>query len=170
MIKEIEILHHSVFSLLNLQLSDLTKDSECEEYSGYNFKLNQFSIKFRKAKVTPKKTGQFVTLWKRNPETKETEPFTDQDSFDFYIIVTEHESQSGFFFFRKDILAEKNIITSSLKTGKRGFRIYPDWDLPENKQAISTQKWQTEFFINLSDKENGIISKLNKTLITNNLH
>ncbi|MCS3532113.1 MepB family protein [Chryseobacterium sp. JUb7] len=169
MIKEIEILH-SVISLLNLQLSDLNKDSECEEYSGYNFKLNQFSIKFRKAKVTPKKTGQFVTLWKRNPETKETEPFTDQDSFDFYIIITEYKNQSGFFFFRKDILAKKNIITSSLKTGKRGFRIYPDWDLPENKQAISTQKWQTQFFINLSDKENDIIPKLNKILITNNLH
>lgn len=79
MITELEQLQNSIFSKLNLIISRLQPDSECEEYFGHSFQLNQFSIKFRKAKITPKKIGQFVTLWKRNPESKQTEPFTSED-------------------------------------------------------------------------------------------
>jgi hypothetical protein len=39
----------------------------------------------------------FVTLWKRNIEN-ETEPFDENDNFDFYIIATEQENRFGFFY------------------------------------------------------------------------
>lgn len=151
MIKEIETLQNAIFRQLNLSISHLQPDPDSAEYSGYDFQLNQFRIKFRKAKITPKKTGQFVTLWKRNPETQETEPFGNEDPFDFCIILTEFNNQSGFFFFSKNILCEKQIVTISSGSGKRGFRVYPDWDIPTNKQAEKTQNWQTLFFIPLTE-------------------
>jgi hypothetical protein len=151
MIREIEILQANIFEKLNIAVLDITKDNECDEYFGYHFKLNQFNIKFRKSKVTPKKIGQFVTLWKRNPETKETEPFEIDDNFDFYIIAAEFNNEYGFFFFPKNILGKNNILRDNTKLGKRGFRVYPDWDIPENQQAKKTKQWQTEFFINFSD-------------------
>ncbi len=162
MIQEIQIVQDKAFKKLNLIISDITKDLECDEYFGYNFKLDQFNIKFRKAKVTPKKIGQFVTLWKRNPETKETEPFQYNDDFDFYIIYTEHENHQGFFLFSKKALIQHQILTTESKEGKRGFRVYPDWDIAENKQAIKTQNWQQKSFINLS--EHSYLEKLQNIL------
>lgn len=153
MTKELEQLQNSIFSKLNLTISNLQPDSECEDYFGYQFTLNQINIKFRKAKITPKKIGQFVTLWKRNLQSKQTEPFTSEDPFDFYIIFTQFNDQFGFFFFPTSILSQKNILTTPSKEGKRGFRVYPNWDFPENKQAAKTQNWQKDFFIDFSDEK-----------------
>lgn len=152
MIRDLQHLQNSVFSKLHLIISQLQQDSECEEYLGYNFQISHFNIKFRKAKITPKKIGQFVTLWKRNPESRQTEPFNQEDTFDFYIIACDFDEKSGFFLFPKSILSQKHILTTLSKEGKRGFRVYPDWDFPENKQAKKTQDWQKEFFIDFSDE------------------
>ena len=153
MITELEQLQNSIFSKLNVVISHLKPDSECEDYLGYNFQINHLNFKFRKAKITPKKIGQFVTLWKRNPESKQTEPFSSEDVFDFYIIACECDEKFGFFFFSKEILAQKHILTTLSKEGKRGFRVYPNWDFPENKQAAKTQNWQREFFIDFSEED-----------------
>lgn len=153
MIKELEQVQNSIFSKLSLLILNLKPDSECEDYLGYDFTLHNTNIKFRKAKITPKKIGQFVTLWKRNPQSKQTEPFTSEDPFDFYMIFTQHNNQLGFFFFPKSILSKNKILTSLSIDGKRGFRVYPNWDFPENKQAVKTQMWQKEFFIDFSDEK-----------------
>lgn len=153
MITELEQLQNSVFSKLSLIISHLQPDPECEDYFGHSFQINHFNIKFRKAKITPKKIGQFVTLWKRNSESNQTEPFNIEDPFDFYIIACEKGKKSGFFFFPKNILSQKQILTTAFKEGKRGFRIYPNWDFPENKQAIKTQDWQKDFFIDFSEDD-----------------
>lgn len=151
MIKELVVIQNSVFIQLNQTILNLHTDLECEEYLGYNLQLNQYHIKFRKAKVTPKKIGQFVTLWKRNHDTKQTEPFTISDHFDFYIIYTELNDKSGFFFFPKHIIAQHNILTTPGKEGKRGFRVYPNWDITQNRQAEKTKSWQESFFIDFSN-------------------
>lgn len=150
MIQELISIQNSVFSELNYTISNLYPDLECEEYLGYNFQLNHYHIKFRKSKITPKKIGQFVTLWKRNPDSKQTEPFSNSDPFDFFIIYAELDNRSGFFFFPKTTLAHQYILTLAQKEGKRGFRVYPDWDIPQNKQAEKTKNWQGKFFIDLS--------------------
>ncbi len=87
MIRDLQHLQTSVFSKLHLIISQLQQDSECEEYLGYNFQISHFNIKFRKAKITPKKIGQFVTLWKRNPESRQTEPFNQEDPFLIFILL-----------------------------------------------------------------------------------
>src|SRR5690606_20787203 len=87
--------------LTDKKITDFVTDDECLEYLGCSFKLDDLKVKFRQAKVTPKKVGLFVTLWKRNVENK-TEPFNENDPFDFYIIVAKQEDHFGFFIFSKD--------------------------------------------------------------------
>lgn len=159
MIKELSRIEASIFKTLQLNLSNIETDLECEEYFGHNFSINNLKIKFRKAKITPTKNGQFVTLWRRNFEGK-TEPFNASDHFDFYIIATEKDSQFGFFIFPKKILAEKQILTINQKEGKRGFRVYPIWDEPESKQAEKTKSWQTKYFIDITDHNESDCNKL----------
>lgn len=140
-----------------------TPDIACEEYVGHNGQLPEYTIKFRKAKITPKKIGQFVTVWQRNA-TGITEPYTSADPFDFYIIMTKDHDQIGFFIFPRAILAEKGILTTAKKEGKRGFRVYPDWDTPTNKQAIKTQQWQNLYFIDCTNRTPQAIEKVKSIL------
>lgn len=163
MTEELKHIQDSIFHTLELPIADLTEDEECKEYDGYNFQIGTFKIKFRKAKVTPKKIGQFVTLWKRNAE-KQTEPFHINDDLDFYMIATRNNERFGFFFFPKHVLGRHQILTDSRKIGKRGFRVYPDWDIPINKQAQAAKAWQTAYFIDLTDDSSIAIEKFN-TLI-----
>lgn len=100
---------------------------------------------YREAKITPKKIGQFVSVWKRN-KAGITEPRQLNDDFDEFIIKCEAGNKVGQFVFPKAVLAEKGIVSTNLKEGKRGFRVYPPWDKAENKQAIKTQEWQLEYF------------------------
>lgn len=143
-------LEESIFKKAGFSISNMEADLECAEYLGYNFYLNKLPIKFRKAKQTPKKIGQFVTLWKRNASS-ETEPFHATDPFLFYIIVVDTQSRHGFFIFPKAVLIREKILTSPAHEGKRGFRVYPEWDLPGSKQAEKTKAWQREFFIDLKN-------------------
>ncbi len=155
MIDEIVRIENSLLKVYELKISDLTEDHECEEYSGFNFQINNRRVKFRKAKITPKKTGLFVTLWKRNSEG-DTIPFHVDDDFDFYIIAAEQDQNFGFFLFPKAVLSEKQILTNDSKEGKRGCRVYPNWCIPENKQAQKTKMWQTKYFIDFCKKEEDI--------------
>lgn len=138
-------LNDVLYQSVSLEISDICIEKEAVEYCGYNFKLGTLSVKFRRAKITPKKTGQFVTLWQRS-KTGTTEPFSLEDSFDLYIIHIENGHDSGYFVFPREILADRKILSVNGQGGKRGFRVYPKWDLPENKQAKQTQSWQTSYF------------------------
>ena len=51
-----------------------------------------------------------------------------------------------------NILIKNQILSTNLKDGKRGFRVYPNWDIPQNKQATKTQNWQSQFFIDFADE------------------
>ena len=138
MITELKKIENLLFQGINLKISNLIEDKESQEYFGYNFQAEKLNFKFRKAKITPKKVGQFVTLWKRNSQNI-TEPFNETDAFDFYIIATEEIEKCGFFLFPKNELIKRNILSTKFKEGKRGFRVYPSWTKTENKQAEKTQ-------------------------------
>ena len=163
MIKELQDLNTLVLRNLKSKISEITPDLECEEYFGFNFKINETQIKFRKSKLTPKKIGQFVTFWKRDSDGK-TVPFDINDDFDFYIISIEEDENSGFFIFPKAVLEKENLISSENKTGKRGFRVYADWHFPNSKQAEKTKLWQTQYFIDYSDSDDSIINQFKEII------
>jgi hypothetical protein len=126
----------------------LKQNIESKEYGACTFELNGKIIEQRVAKITPTKTGQFVTVWKRNKEGI-TEPFNIADNFDFVIITARDNENFGQFIFPRLVLADKGVITRNGKEGKREIRVYPPWDITTNKQAEKTQNWQTKYFCNI---------------------
>jgi len=159
MSEELEHLNGILLEALNSGISNIRCEKEPGDYCGNDFQLGAFNIKYRKAKITPKKIGQFVALWKRNGLGK-TEPFSLDDNFNFYFIETQHEQNHGFFVFPKMILAEKQILSADQKGGKRGFRLYTPWDFPQNRQAKNSKSWQTLYFIDLMKDRKSSVGKL----------
>jgi len=136
------ILHTPESAVSNFRLHN-----EASDYMGCEFRYKQKNYIFRKAKVTPKKSGLFVTLWKRSASSV-TEPFKISDEFDALLIFCSESSKQGFLNFHKNTLAHHKILsdTKNSSKGKRGFRVYPDWTIPTSDQARRTQQWQTECF------------------------
>ncbi|OCB76648.1 MepB family protein [Flavobacterium crassostreae] len=133
-----------------LPLTDLVVGLESSDYAACDFMVRDKSVKFRVAKVTPTKSGLFVAIWKRNANNS-TAPLDASDVFDFYMIATKVGSLFGVFVFPRSVLLDNKIISTANSVGKRGFRVYPPWQLATNKQALRTQIWQQKCFLDLSD-------------------
>ena len=63
---DLELIDKLVFKTCGLNLLNFEIELESQEYSACNFQLDRQDVKFRLAKITPTKIGQFVTIWKRN--------------------------------------------------------------------------------------------------------
>lgn len=147
---DLKIVKELVYDKCGFDLTDLKQNLESKEYGACSFVLNGKTIQQRISKITPTKTGQFVTIWKRN-DNGITEPFNNSDEFDFVIITARNDSNFGQFIFPKSVLADNGIITRNGKEGKRGIRVYPPWDIATNKQAMKTQNWQTKYFLTIKN-------------------
>ncbi|MCR4031171.1 MULTISPECIES: MepB family protein [Flavobacterium] len=160
---DLKLAKEIVFEKSGLAIRFLQKENESEEYSAYRFELNDKKICYREAKITPTKTGQFVTLWKRN-KNGIIEPFDYSDSIDFVIVSVRKDVNWGQFIFPKKILLEKGIFSTPSKEGIRATRVYPPWDETTSKQAQKTQKWQLDYFFSFTDQNNIELNKLKKIL------
>ena len=145
---DLKIVKELVYDKCGFRLTNLKLNSESVEYGACSFKLNGQTIEHRVSKITPTKTGQFVTIWKRNKDGI-TEPFDIFDDIDFVVITSKIGDNIGQFIFPKSVLAEKGIISQNGKDGKRGIRVYPPWDTVTNRQAEKTKSWQTEYFLTI---------------------
>lgn len=150
---DLKIVKDLLYDKCGFELIKLKLNSESVEYSACSFELNGKRVVYRVSKITPKKTGQFVAIWKRN-KNGETEPFHILNDIDFMVITSIYENRIGQFVFPKSVLADKRIIRQNETDGKRGIRVYPTWDTVTNKQAEKTQNWQKEYFIEI--KSDGI--------------
>lgn len=146
-LKQIE---REIYEKCKFKISDFQFEAESKEYDACRFNLNGRKIISRTSKITPQKAGQFVTFWKRN-KNGVIEPLKENESFDFYTINLRSEKKFGQFVFPKSVLVTKGIISTPNKEGKRGFRVYPIWDIALNKQAKQTQKWQLDYFYEIND-------------------
>lgn len=154
---DLQLIKELVYDKCGLDLTNPRLSTESIEYGACSFELNGKKIQHRVSKITPAKTGQFVTIWKRNKEGITT-PFDFSDNMDFIIITSRSGSNFGQFVFPKSILAEKGIITKNGKEGKRGIRVYPPWDITTSKQAEKAQAWQTPFFLKIkTENSNGFV-------------
>jgi len=135
----------SIYDPCEMKMTEFENETESQDYFASRFALNGFQLLSRNSKLTPKKIGQFVTFWKRN-KNNPIEPFHQNDSFDFLIVNTKIGNKYGQFVFPKAILIRKGILSTERKEGKRGFRVYPSWDIVSSKQAERTQKWQLNYF------------------------
>ncbi len=145
---DISLIQAAIFKHCGLEISKIEAEKESAEYCAYTFDLNHLKIKFRVAKITPTKIGQFVTLWQRSPKGP-IAPFHIKDKIDFFLVFAKKENYSGIFIFPKTVLHQQGIISDDKKEGKRAMRVYPPWDKAENKQAIKTQAWQLHYFLEI---------------------
>ncbi|HQT23255.1 MepB family protein [Daejeonella sp.] len=117
-----------VFDPCGYVLKNLTIHTEGNAYSACSYELEGKAIEYRTSKITPLKTGQFVTIWTRNKQ-RITQPFDSSDKLDFIIISSGKDDNFGLFIFPKSVLLSKGIISQKGEGGKRGIRVYPPWDM-----------------------------------------
>jgi hypothetical protein len=117
-----------VYKPCDFAFDGLVIDHESTAYGSASFVLNNRRIIFRAAKITPKKVGQFVTLWARN-ENGVIQPYDASSSVDFVVVSTRQDNLFGQFVFPKDVLVKKKIISKdSNSSGKLAIRVYPPSD------------------------------------------
>ena len=110
MYSELELINQSVFEPCGLKLTNVNIELESQHYFAHNFQLDGKNIVFRFAKITPTKTGQFVTIWKRN-EKGITAPYNISDDFEFHLIATRQNTNFGIFIFPKAVMYENKILS-----------------------------------------------------------
>jgi len=138
-----------VYSTPELQCTQIELELHNSEYGSYLLKFNLLNIRFRVAKTTPTKLGQFVTIWERN-ENGTIQPYDISEPIDFYVICAREGENFGQFVFPSSVLRDKNILSDQGVGGKRAIRIYPPWVVTTSRQAQNTQKWQLSYFLDLS--------------------
>ncbi|MFG2533462.1 MepB family protein [Streptomyces sp. NPDC048516] len=121
-------------------------EAESAEYAAHEFTLDGLAVRFRVAKTTPTKAGQFVTVWKRSPGGP-IQPFDSADAVDLFVISSRQDGRFGHFVFPRHVLAGRGIVSRHGTGGKRAFRIYPPWVETTSRQARSAQAWQVEHFL-----------------------
>lgn len=148
----------NIYTPINLVCSKLTPETESQEYGACTFEINGKIIKFRVAKITPTKIGQFVTFWKRIGDGPIT-PYDINDSFDLLVVSVRDIKNFGQFVFPKNVLWQKGLISKDGIGGKRAMRVYPPWDLADNQQAKKTQAWQLLYFVEIRPTTDSVAFK-----------
>lgn len=151
LLADLDLIHEWIFKPCGLEMTHVKKELESKDYAAHSFLLGAKRVLFRLAKITPTKTGQFVTFWKRN-QNGITAPFDITDEYDFYLVAVRKDSQYGLFIFPKLIFHRHGILSGKAQNGKRGMRVYPTWDKTMNAPAQKTQLWQREYFFEISGK------------------
>lgn len=147
-----------------LIIDQFATEAESAEYGASEFKMNHRRMKFRIAKITPTKVGQFVTIWKRIGSGP-IQPFDMDDPFDLLVISVRTPKHFGQFVFPKLLLCEQGIVSKDGKGGKRAIRVYPPWDVTDNTQAVKTQKWQSQYFFEILSNGQIDIARVQKLFL-----
>jgi len=163
---DLKIAKELIYDKCGFNLTNPRLNSESVEYGACSFELDGKKIQHRVSKITPTKSGQFVTIWKRNKDGI-TEPFDISDNIDFIIITSKCGDNFGQFLFPKSVLAEKGIITKNGIVGKRGIRVYPHWVTTTSKEAEKTQNWQTKYFLTIKNDNSTDLEMAKRLLIEN---
>ncbi|MFB7916574.1 MepB family protein [Streptomyces sp. NPDC056061] len=125
-------------------------EAESTEYGAHVFTVDGSTVRFRVARTTPTKTGQFVTVWKRSAGGP-IQPYDSEDPVDLFVISSrDADGRFGQFVFPRDVLCERGIVARNGSGGKRAFRVYPPWAATTSRQAGRTQEWQTAYFLHVS--------------------
>lgn len=130
-------------------LRNISAENQNNDYEAFICDVNETSIRSRRAKLTPKKAGYFVAFWEKSNVGK-NQAYTYDDFPDKLIINIMDEALKGQFIFPKDILNNYGILQTNSCQGKMAMRVYPTWCKELNKTALATQKWQANYFIDMS--------------------
>lgn len=151
--KTLDYVNKVVYEPNQLTVSSTIEEKQNAKYGGGRFQLSTKTVRFRVAKTTPAKIGQFVAFWEKD-ENNKNQPFSFEAAPDLLVINTStSDNLFGQFIFPKEVLLKQNILSSTSTKGKMGIRIYPSWDSPTSQVALTTQAWQLAYFIDLSNTD-----------------
>ncbi|MCH7322584.1 MepB family protein [Solibacillus sp. MA9] len=146
----------------NLTIKNFREETQNSDYGAGIFQLNSKLVRFRVAKITPTKIGQFVSFWEKD-NTNKNQAFSFDNATDLLVINTFNDNGDfGQFVFPKEVLLKQNILKTANTKGKMAIRVYPSWDTPTSKQAIATQKWQLPYFVKVGEAASLQIQELLK--------
>ena len=130
--------------------STIEAEAESADYGACRFTLDDRAVVFRTAKITPTKTGQFVTVWKRPAPGADIAPLDEDDDVQFVVIEVADGACRGQFVFSREVLLRHGVMSRNGKGGKRAIRVYPPWSAPAARQAVQTQHWQLRSFVEMT--------------------
>ncbi|GHE12800.1 MepB family protein [Streptomyces alanosinicus] len=139
-----------VYDPCGFSCSQPVPEAESAEYAAHQFTLKGLSVRFRVARTTPTKAGQFVTVWQRSAEGP-IRPFDVDDGVDLFVVSSREGDRFGHFVFPRDLLRERDIVSRNGSGGKRAFRVYPPWVTTTSRQARNTQAWQVKYFLPIGE-------------------
>jgi hypothetical protein len=147
------VLTMSELKRLGCVCSEPRADAESVEYGAHTFEVNGRKAVFRVARTTPKKAGQFVTLWQRTTPDGggPIRPFDSSETVDLFMVSVRSDAALGLFVFPQDVLIARGVVSRGFIGGKRAIRVYPPDSEPANKTAQSTQRWQLEHYFPVPD-------------------
>ncbi|MEU5950882.1 MepB family protein [Streptomyces sp. NPDC047525] len=137
-----------VYDPCGFACSQPVPEAESADYAAHTLTIDGLAVRYRAARTTPTKVGQFVTVWKRSPGGP-IQPFDTTDSVDLFVISARDQEHFGQFVFSMDALSRRGVVSVHGSGGKRAFRVYPPWVTTTNRQAGSAQAWQLEHFLRL---------------------
>lgn len=155
----VEKLDRMIYKPNNLFITNQKEEKQNSEYAGGIFQLNNRSIRFRVSKITPNKIGQFVSFWEKDASMR-NQAFSYDSAPNLLVITCIADNKLGQFIFPKEILLKEKILKTQNQKGKMAMRVYPIWDKPVSNQAKKSQRWQLQYFVDLSDSKNAAIHKL----------
>ncbi|MFD5147967.1 MepB family protein [Streptomyces sp. NPDC058401] len=138
-----------VYDPCGFTVSPPVPEPESAEYAAHAFTLDGLRVRFRAARTTPTKAGQFVTLWQRSAPGGPIRPFDTADPVDLFVVATDDGDRSGQFVFSPEALRRHGVVSARGSGGKRAFRVYPPWVTTTNRQAAAAQTWQLAHFLHL---------------------
>lgn len=143
----LDYVSNAIYEPNGFEVMSAQEEKHNAQYGAGNFRLSSKSVRFRVAKITPTKAGQFVAFWEKD-ENGQNQAYAYEASPDLIVVTTfKNQSEFGQFIFPKALLLKQKILSTDLIKGKMGIRVYPSWDTPTSKQAIASQKWQLPYFI-----------------------
>lgn len=137
-----------VYDPCRFACSQPVPEAEGAAYAAHAFTLDGLRVRFRAARTTPTKAGQFVTVWQRSPAGP-IRPFDAADPVDLFVIAAREPGRAGQFVFPVAALLRHGVVSADGVGGKRAFRVYPPWVTTANRQAGLAQAWQLEHFLHL---------------------
>ena len=148
--RDLHLARKLVYDPNGLHLTNVIKEEESAEYGAFDFDLGSQHCKFRVGKITPKKAGFFFTIWKRIGDGP-IMPYDLADPIDLFIFSVRTEEHFGQFIFPKAVLCKKGVVSKEGKGGKRAMRVYAPWVTVDSKQALATQAWQSNYYLEITN-------------------
>lgn len=99
-----------LFDVLGVEYSPAVSEPDNAEYGAVIADVGQSTTRFRVGKLTPRKVGLFVSVWRRAPGGS-TEPFPAEGNVDMLVVAAREGDRFGAFVFPTEVLVSRGVVS-----------------------------------------------------------